>query len=62
MNFGERPFVYGDGREHRDAANVQEQDTTEEVSGSCVATAREGGVATAREGGVATSQGRGCGY
>ena len=31
MNFGERPFVYGDGREHRDAANVQEQDTTEEV-------------------------------
>ena len=31
MNFGERPFVYAEGQEHRDAANIQEQDTTEEV-------------------------------
>ena len=32
VNFGDRPFVYGEGHAHRNAADVQKGDSAEEMA------------------------------
>ena len=32
VNFGDRPFLYGEGHAHRNAADIQKGDTAEEVA------------------------------